>query len=191
MSSNVFIYRIDSADTILSVGDNWCTFANANDWSGALQPKDVVGHKLWEFIQDPETRHLYKELFKRVRRGMTSRTIPFRCDSPSERRYLEILIEVLPDQQLSITSTILRTEHRHPVSLLKTGKSKSKDLVTVCSMCKKIKVAPGQWSEIEDGLNQLKLFEADKIPQLTHGLCNSCFKAAMAEIDDAETSNIA
>jgi hypothetical protein len=136
MSNDVFIYRIDRTDTIVSVSDNWQTFADANAWGGSLRPEDVVGHKLWDFIQDQETRHLYQELFRRVRRGMPSRTIPFRCDSPNERRYLELVIESLPDEQIEILSKTLRTESRRYISLLNADISRSKEFVTVCSMCK-------------------------------------------------------
>ncbi len=62
MNKGVFIYRMDRTDTIVSISDNWCTFANANDWGGSLRPEDVVGRKLWDFIQDLETQHLYQEL---------------------------------------------------------------------------------------------------------------------------------
>ena len=80
MCKDVFIYRIDRTDTIVSVSDNWATFADANAWGGFLRPEDVVGHSLWDFIQDLETRHLYEELFRRVRAGMTFRPIPFRLN---------------------------------------------------------------------------------------------------------------
>lgn len=184
MSKDVFIYRIDSTDTIVSISDNWCSFADANAWGTSLRPEDVVGHKLWDFIQDLETQHLYQELFRRVRKGIPSRIIPFRCDSPSERRYLQLLIESLPDEQIEITSKIVQTEPRSPVRLLNADTSRSTDFVTVCSMCKKMKVSPGQWAEIEEGLARLRLFEDDQMPQLTHGLCPSCYNVSMAELGD-------
>ena len=189
MSKDAFIYIIDSTDTIVSISDNWDTFADANAWGSSMRSGDVVGRKLWAFIQDRETRHLYQELFKRVRGGMSSRTIPFRCDSPDERRYLELRIKALPDEQIEITSKILRTESRNPINLLNADTSRSSDFVTICSMCKKIKVSPGKWVEIEDGLAHLRLFEADEMPQLTHGLCHSCYQIAMGELDDFGTPN--
>ncbi len=189
MSNDVFIYRINNIDTIISVSDNWSIFADANAWGGSLRPEDVVGLKLWDFIQDRETRHLYQELFKRVRGGILLRTIPFRCDSPSERRYLELLIVALPDNQIEITSKILRTEPHSPINLLKADTPRSMDIVKICSMCKKIKVSPEQWAEIEEGLAHLRLFEADEMPQLSHGLCQSCYHDALGELDDFNSLN--
>ncbi len=58
--------------------------------------------------------------------------------------------------------------------------------VTICSMCKKIKVSPRQWAEIEEALVELRLFEVDEMPQLTHGICPSCYQEAIAKLDGFE-----
>jgi hypothetical protein len=184
MNEDIFIYRVDSTDTILSVGDNWHVFAYANAWGGDLRPEDVVGHKLWEFIQGSQTRYLYHELFRRARSGMRSRPIPFRCDSPSERRFLELLIKALPGGLIEITSTLLRTEPRSPVRLLAADTPRSTDFIRMCSICKKIKVSSEQWIDIEEGVAQLRLFEAEEMPQITHGVCPPCLQVAIGNQDD-------
>lgn len=177
----VFVYRIDQADIITSVCDNWKSFATDNAWAGECSPENVVGHVLWDFIQDRETRHLYMELFKIVRAGKGAGPIPFRCDSPRERRFLELLLSPLPDGRIEITSTIIRSEPRDHVKLLDNQTPRSGELVKICSMCKKIAVAEDEWVEMEEGLARLKLFEADKMPGLTHGLCLPCYRVALAE----------
>ena len=78
MNEDIFIYRVDNRDIIVSVSRNWESFARANAWGSELSPENVVGHLLWDFIQDFETRHLYKELFRRVRAGKPAGPIPFR-----------------------------------------------------------------------------------------------------------------
>lgn len=189
MNESVFTYRVDADDYIVSVSDNWRVFADANAWGAALHPQDVVGHKLWTFIQGAETQHVYVELFRRAREGKRAKPIPFRCDSPNERRYLELVIEAFPDGSITVTSTIKRTEPRSPASLLDTDTLRSTDMVTVCSMCKKIRVSPQEWTEIEEGLARLRLFEVGRMPRLTHGLCPTCYEAAMLELDESETPN--
>jgi hypothetical protein len=69
MDEDIFIYRIDSNDIIISVSQNWESFARDNAWGSELSPENVVGHLLWDFIQDIEIRHLYEEVFRRVRAG--------------------------------------------------------------------------------------------------------------------------
>jgi hypothetical protein len=187
MSEDVFTYRVDKTDKIVGVSDNFYTFAEKNDWHGHWRPEDVIGHSLWDFIQDRETRHLYQELFRRVRKGKRCRAIPFRCDSPDERRFLELILEALPDHQIAITSKIVRTEHRNRIRLLDAGTSRSTDHLIICSMCKKIEVSPQHWAEIEEGLVQLRLFEAHDMPLLSHGVCPECYQVAMRELDDSGT----
>jgi hypothetical protein len=83
MNEDDLIYRIDKRDIVISVSRNWESFARANGWNSDCSPENVVGHLLWDFIQDLEARHLYKEVFQRVRAGKPIVPIPFRCDSAS------------------------------------------------------------------------------------------------------------
>jgi hypothetical protein len=184
MKEEAFIYRIDNSDTIVSVSDNWDSFAYGNAWDSGCRPEDVVGHKLWDFIKDIETQHLYAEMFQRVRSGMRCGPIPFHCDSPQERRFLELVLVLMTDKQIEVTSRILRTESREPVGLLDRETARTSRLIKLCSMCKKMETPNKEWAEIEAGLAELRLFEATEMPQITHGLCPHCYNATMAELDD-------
>lgn len=177
-----FVYRIDKEDIIISVSDNWNSFAGDNDWGGECSPENVVGHPLWDFIQNVETKHLYRELFKKVRAGKHAGPIPFRCDSPRERRFLELFISPLPGGQIEITSTIVRSEFHDKIELLDRKAPRSSELIRICSMCKKIAIAQNEWVELEEGMTRLRVFEADKMPGLTHGLCLACYHVAIAEL---------
>lgn len=183
MNEDVFVYSVDEEDVIASVSENWELFAYDNAWASNCKPEDVVGNLLWDFIQDAETRHLYKEIFYRVRTGKRLGPIPFRCDSPQERRFLELLLMPISGGQIEISSTIVRRELRAPVDLLDSETPRSNAFVRICSMCKKIAITENEWFEIEAGLQKFKLFEAEEMPGLTHGLCPACYTAAMAEMD--------
>ena len=189
MSKDVFVYQIDSTDTVVSVSDNWHSFASDNGWDSKYHPEEVVGHKLWDFIQGIETRHLYEELFRRARSGRPGRPVPFRCDSPEERRFLELVLTPLANGHIEITSRIKRTQRRDSVGLLDRETDRSKELVTLCSMCKKMKTDQREWAEIEDGLAKLKLFESAEMPQLTHGVCPDCYQAAIADLEGSRPPN--
>ena len=182
-TDNIFWYQIDSRDIIISISDNWWTFAYENSWKKEPNHEEVVGRSLWDFILGNETQHLYAEVFRKVRAGKRGRPIPFRCDSPSERRFLELKLKLLHDDQIEITSTILRTENRKPLRFIDNQTPRTTDLIRICSMCKKIDIAQNQWLEIEEALGILKLFEEDKVPSLTHGLCPDCYRVALADLE--------
>jgi len=179
MSQATFDYTIDGNDTIVSISDNWHAFAEDNAWDGPVRPRDVVGHSLWRFIQGPEVQRLYQAIFSRVRNGHPCRALPFRCDSPVERRYLELNVEARPAGHLHLRSTIVLTERRHPVKVLESRISRSSLLLKLCSVCKKMRVSPEHWAEIDQGMVYLRIFEANRMPQLSHDLCNPCLGEMM------------
>jgi hypothetical protein len=85
------IYRINDWDQICYVNPAYDTFAGANDGATSASGA-VLERSLWDFISDPTTRHLYREMLGRVRRGRPVR-IRFRCDSPTHRRLMEMDID--------------------------------------------------------------------------------------------------
>lgn len=191
MDQDIFVYEVDHNDVIVMVSQNWESFANCNTWTANIGPKDVLGRPLWDFIQNMEARHLYKGLFQKVRTGVSSGPIPFRCDSPEERRFLTLELSPLPNGHIKIKSTIERVESRDPVSMIDIKAPRSDELVTICSMCKKIALPTKTWVEIEDGLVQMRLFEADEMPKLTHGLCPDCHQVLKTEIEGVPLSDMA
>lgn len=52
-------------------------------------------------------------------------------------------------------------------------------LITVCSWCKKVRVAPGKW-EAEDTPRVQELLEACPDDTLTHGICPACSREVVA-----------
>jgi hypothetical protein len=184
-SDSKWRYRIDDKDIITGYSDNLLSFARDNDWSSEIKPEEVIGHSIFEFIDGLETRYLYKQLFKKVREeNRIIGPIPFRCDSPTERRLLELTLYPLPNDHINITSILVKSEPREEVRTLKIEVPRSEKIVTICSMCKKIALPSGRWVEIEEGLASLGIFEEEEVPQLSHGLCPECFNNAMEEIGD-------
>jgi hypothetical protein len=184
LNPDVFRYSIDRNDQIIRVCPGWLAFAEENSWEPDGDLADhVLGRSLWEFIAGPETRHLYEELLRRARKGQTVGPIPFRCDSPVERRYMELRLNPGAGGEVELESTLIRREQRLPVALLEAHRHPGPDLLRICSMCKKLAVNPRLWVEIEDALAHLKPFEEERMPGLTHGLCPHCHRSAMAELE--------
>ncbi|RME27145.1 MAG: hypothetical protein D6806_05060 [Deltaproteobacteria bacterium] len=145
-----------------------------------FEPEDVIGHSLFDFIDGVETRYLYRILFDKARSEKKRvGPIPFRCDSPQERRFLELTLDALQDDSIKIVSILVRSEPREEVDLLKVDVPRSKDLLVICSMCKKIELPSKEWVDIEEGLVRLGIFEKEKMPALSHGLCEDCMTEIM------------
>jgi hypothetical protein len=180
--SETYVYRIDAHDAIIWVSDNWQMFVVANEGAENTYADQVLGRSLWDFITGMETRHLYQIVIQEARKRQKTVRLLFRCDAPDERRFLRLTINPQADGHLEFQSQILRTERRDSVDLLRRETLRGDTIVTLCSMCKKVKIAPDDWQEIERAINLLHLFETATPPQLSHGLCPACFRDMMAEI---------
>jgi hypothetical protein len=44
----------------------------------------------------------------------------------------------------------------------------------MCSWCKKIDAGNNTWLEIEDAIKVLNLFTEERMPQISHAICDAC-----------------
>jgi hypothetical protein len=165
---------------IVIVNEAWLSFADEND-ARNLTRDFVLGKSLWEFITDKETRHLYQIMLDKVRTSKSAITIPFRCDSPNCRRYMELKIEALTEDLIQFSSRILKQEFRDPNKLLDESENRSNQTLTICGWCKKVK-AGAEWVEVEEAIEYFGLYENVPIPQLTHGMCPTCSENLRREL---------
>jgi len=180
-------YVINARDELSFVSDSWHRFAESND-SASLAESNVLGRSLWEFIADAPTRLLYKQMVARVRQGRLTR-FTLRCDGPSCRRLLEMTISAGPEKAVEFETKVLRLEYREPVALLARNTTRSAELLQMCAWCNRINVGSGSslWVEVEDATERLLLFERDRMPQLTHGICEACVEAMTSTLATEET----
>lgn len=159
-------YRVDGEDRIVSVDENWGRFAEANGWSAA---DEVIGTSLWDSIGGSETSLIWSELLARVRHGVAL-AVPFRCDSPGERRHLRLSLALAEDDAVTFCSTTLGHSERDPIALVAANYGEG-EAVRCCSWCKRFD-ARG-WVEVEEAVCRLGLLERESRP-VTHAMCADC-----------------
>lgn len=184
MTITIITYSIDQRDIITDISASWSLFAQDNCWNEGANPNNIIGCSLWDFIQGIAVRHLYERLFYKVRTGASICPIPFRCDAPHSRRFLDMSLKQLPNDIIEVSCAIRHTEPRDPVAMLDINAKRSENILSMCSWCKKIAVAQDVWTDVEEALRRLRLFEADEYPRLSHGICPECFRNTMAELDE-------
>jgi hypothetical protein len=177
-------YGVDGNDIVVGLSENWQTFSEENGGGEGCYPKNIIGSSLWRHVCEWETKHLYEIILEKVREHNHRATFSFRCDSPEKRRFLTLAVIPMDEASIAFESTIINTEFREPVVLLKEGINRSKEFLRICSMCKKIAISSTEWVEVEVAVQELGLFQEVVMPQFTHGVCQSCFDAAMAELDN-------
>ncbi|MEZ5501851.1 MAG: hypothetical protein R3E50_04035 [Halioglobus sp.] len=170
---NTIRYRVNAQDVVVEINGAWKDFAVEND-QPSLGASLVLGRPIWQFIAGMELRHLYELVVARVRQKGESVTLPFRCDAPDSRRYMEMSIRPLPDNGVEYETRLLRLEQRPVAGLLAAGNERSESLLAICSWCKRVQVTEGEWVEVEEAVSRLDLFQRDLLPPITHGICPDC-----------------
>ena len=170
-----FEYRVDRNNVVISVSDNWRAFAADNNGKASVMPEHVVGMPLEDAIADDETRALYALVINSVRRNNRPVVFDFRCDAPAERRFCEMRVTPGDDGSVDFESTTVRTEPRKPASLLQAEVPRSEtEFVKVCSACGRVPDEEGRWMELEQAIRHLNLTGRERMPRISHGLCEDC-----------------
>jgi hypothetical protein len=173
------VYRIDERDRIVFCDEGWDAFAAANDGEAAASAR-VLLRPLWDFVSDPTTRDLYRQVILRARAARTLR-FTIRCDSPTRRRLLELSVSPGEGGWVEFRTRVLAEEERPPQPLWEPRAARSGELLRVCGWCKKVFVGDG-WAEVEEAADRLKLFELPALPLLTHGICEACYGRVAATL---------
>ena len=176
-----FTYRIDHAGIIRYVNAEFLQFAVENDSPHLVQP-GVLGQPLTNFISGQDVRDLYDALFDKVRRQRAVVCLTFRCDGLGLRRFMDMVMRPSGVKGIEFNCRVLREEPRPPVALLAPTPTRSDRLVTMCSWCRRISNPP-DWLEIEDAINQMRLFEQHNPPQIIHSVCYDCAQTVRLSLD--------
>jgi hypothetical protein len=176
-------YVIDGSDQLALVNDEWDRFALANGAPHLVQ-RSLLGQPLWDHIREPTVRQLYAALFARVRHSAKPMSLPFRCDSPDRRRYMELRLAPGHAGALLLSSLTVREERRESVALLDAELPRDDErALLVCSWCKRVE-ADGAWLEVEDALRLYReLLAAPLLPALSHGICLPCQQRLLVSLD--------
>ena len=176
-------YDLDDALRIVGVGAGWSEFAAANQASDLVPPPGPVGRSVLDAIADRTSVQLYERLFARVRRSGAPVTIPIRCDAPDRRRFLDLTISPRRPEGLRVETTLRRSEARPAVALLDASTPRADDRLVMCGWCKSVELE-GRWVEVEEAVAELRLFERERLPWISHGICPTCTDRVFGAIDD-------
>lgn len=173
------LYYIDAMDRLCAVSGDWVAFAQAND-GNAVMPERVLGRSLWDFIEDPNIRELYRQMIQRVRSGFLAQ-FDYRCDAPEWRRQFRMTIRTAADGTVEFLSQLLWKEQRPRVDLLDVTIMRSEQWVRVCSWCQNVALPNGKWVSVEEAVEELRLLTEEALPKLTHGMCPPCHTGMIAQ----------
>lgn len=171
-------YEIDRIDRIVALSDEWYRFAREND-AGPSLTELRPGVALWDLITGAEVRHLYESIFAGVRRRLQPVRLPFRCDSPGLRRFMELEVSPTDGGGLMLAGHLLHEEPREEVDLLaprpasEASSQEPETFVAMCSWCKAARLG-GEWGAVEELVRAEGLFQKERVPRISHSICPEC-----------------
>jgi hypothetical protein len=175
-------YELDADFRISWVDAGWSEFAIANNAPELVPSPGPLAQSALSCVADSTSALLYERLFHRVLETRMTIALPFRCDAPARRRYLNMIIEPRTPSGLRIETTLTRIEERPAITLLDRETPRGNELLRMCGWCKSVDVS-GRWCEVEDAIAELRLFERDFLPRVTHGICLRCNERVLRELD--------
>jgi len=164
-------YWLDIGDVIVDITGEWNSFAQENN-AQELERRRVIGRNLLSFIQGDVTRMYVRTLIQSARLMRKPLVRAYRCDSPEQRRYMEMRL-CLED------SGLLRWEHRlvriEPLPRrlefrVLDGPVRPPRIVR-CSICNRLKQRAG-WVEPDAG--EIPCPEGDGQIPVIYGVCPGC-----------------
>ena len=152
MDSQCNIYWLDQYDSIVKTAGDWDNFAKDNLGENMLSEK-IVGRKIWEFVAGDPTRIWLNTLFGYIRIHKKTLVRLYRCDSPNEKRFMEMNLS-MEDLLIRVCHSVKNIEKIQPPVKFEYQPLKSLGFKQRCSICNRtlIKtkwVEPGELLEIE------------------------------------------
>lgn len=130
-------YVLDRNGRILDAGGDWDQFALANGADGAVARK-TIGTTLWENVAGFETQSYLNALFFAVRSLLDTISLPYRCDSPTERRLFNMTIAPADNLELPVDHALVSCSSNRQLPAVSsfTGRHSA----VKCSVCCSFKV---------------------------------------------------
>ncbi|MCI5225517.1 MAG: hypothetical protein D3918_02390 [Candidatus Electrothrix sp. AX2] len=181
MDESYTSYLINKKNIIESVDDGWVSFAEKNHGKELINER-VVYRDINAVIACKKCQELYDMLIESVRAKQKTIYFPFRCDSPEARRYMTMEMAPLHQKKILFTSYLEKEDRRTPLALLDIMTARSDEIIMICSWCKRIRAEKDIWLEAEEAVEKMLLFNRSPLPQLSHGICPSCYDLLLQKI---------
>lgn len=134
--------EIDADNYIRRLSETWAQVADEGDAAEQLAVDKVLGQPLRHFITSDTTRMQVEASLKlcRIRQQVLFR--PYRCDTPTHMRFMELQLTPMAEHAVEMTHFLLRTEpFDTPVYLKEISHTRRKPAGAClrCSFCNRLK----------------------------------------------------
>lgn len=184
-------YVVDMDGNISNVGQpGWRKFAGENKGQDIADESSVVGKSILDYVQGDDVKDSYRRFLVALRNPKSDCVeFDFRCDSPSVRRDLRMIISPIRSAGIHLgylfQCLIMDAKARPPISLfdaeLLSGANQydqSLPFLSLCSYCQKVRDKSNEddlttpWLEAEEYYRR----GGNSDVRISHGICPECME---------------
>jgi uncharacterized CHY-type Zn-finger protein len=161
-------YTIDKDGKIIHVDLKWDLFALENQGKINVLKDQILGRKVTDFIVGDHVRMWYESLITLARVSGKRVEREYRCDSPTHKRYMLMMLIPFKNGNLRIDHYLLKEEKiEKKIEIDFSGKYSN--IITRCSSCNRF-YYKYKWIDIDE---LAKLLDISKIT-VSDVICNDC-----------------
>lgn len=105
-------YVVDAANRVVEVDLDWDEFLLHNGGTAQSARDQVLGRALEGFMAGDSTRMFVRVALDAARLKGLTRVLPYRCDSPTERRHFEMIVSPAGAGHVRVDHRLLRADVR-------------------------------------------------------------------------------
>lgn len=167
-------YWLDIGDLIVDIAPGWEKFAQENN-ARELEPRKVIGRNIIDFVAGDVTKMYVRTILQSARLMRRPLVRAYRCDSPDQRRFMEMRLSMESNGLLRWEHRMLRSENlQRRMEFRPAANLQSSRCVVRCSMCNRLK-SPAGWCEPDVAALPAR-FEDGVVPAI-YGVCPDCQSA--------------
>lgn len=149
---------VDQNNLILQLGEDWEQEAEKSGSSDSLRPNRIIGMPLSYFIEGDSTVMYIEASLSLCRVRQQTLFREYRCDSPTNKRFMELQLTPLENYAVRMTHFLLREELldievdleklQTPVAGKHVSEERRHTNILRCSMCNQLRFADSnEWLE--------------------------------------------
>lgn len=138
-------YVVDASNRIVDVGDAWDEVAESVSAPGAMRER-IVGRLLDDFMTGDATKMFVRAALDAARLLSETRVLPYRCDSPAERRRFDMVISLMGQGLVKVDHRLVSVQPRLPQRQRPAARPWADSR---CSQCFAVRLTGGEWVEVE------------------------------------------
>jgi hypothetical protein len=105
-------YVIDAKNCVVDVDSDWDSSLSSNGGAAHAARSQLLGRPLDQFLAGDATKMFVRAALDAARLFGQTRVLPYRCDSPTERRQFEMVISPMSGGHVKVEHRLLSSQAR-------------------------------------------------------------------------------